>query len=160
MRLTVFSDYSLRVLLYLGVHREGLATIGEIADVYGISKNHLMKVVHALGKRGYLETVRGKGGGIRLRLAPEAINVGAVVRITEADTALVECFDRSQNRCPIVSACLLRGVLADALEAFFSTLDRTTLADLLKTEQRLVPLMVIAAQRRRRIVGLAASGQP
>ncbi len=144
MRLTVFSDYSLRVLLYLGVHHEGLATIHEIAEVYGISKNHLMKVVHTLSRRGYVETVRGKGGGIRLRLAPAEINVGAVVRATEADTALVECFDRPHNnRCPITPACLLRGVLAEALEAFFRTLDRTTLADLLRTDRRLAPLLVI-----------------
>ncbi len=151
MRLTVFSDYSLRVLLYLGVHREGLTTIGEIASVYGISKNHLMKVVHTLGQRGYLETVRGKGGGIRLRLAPDAINVGEVVRNNEADTAFVECFDPSHTRSPIVPACLLRGVLAEALEAFFRALDRITLADLLRDELRLARLMVIAPRQNRTV---------
>ncbi len=159
MRLTVFSDYSLRVLLFLGVHREGLATISEIADVYGISRNHLMKVVHALGRHGYLETVRGKGGGVRLRLAPEIINLGAVVRTTEADTALVECFDPVRNRCPIVPACMLRGVLAEAREAFFRTLDRTTLADLLRTDQQLAQLLVVTPPHGH-TTSASPSGQP
>ncbi len=142
MRLTVFSDYSLRVLLYLGTHRENISTINEIAETYGISRNHLMKVVHALGRRGIIETLRGKGGGIRLRLDPHTVNLGTVVRATEADTALVECFDPEHTSCPIVPACALRGVLAEAREAFFRTLDRATLADLLGNEQHLLALMV------------------
>ncbi len=141
MRLTAFSDYSLRVLLYLGMHREHLSTIHEIAGFYGISENHLMKVVHALSRHGYIETLRGKGGGMRLRLTPVEINVGAVVRTTEAGTALIECFDPAHSHCPIMPACLLRDVMAKALEAFFLTLDRTTLADLLRADQQLAPLM-------------------
>jgi Rrf2 family nitric oxide-sensitive transcriptional repressor len=148
MRLTVFSDYTLRVLMYLGLKREGLATIAEIADAYGISKNHLMKVVHHLATHGYLETVRGKGGGIRLARAPGEISVGAVVRGTEADSAIVECFEPQSPECCIAPACGLRGVLARALEAFFAVLDRHTLADLMKSEKQLTPLLFAPPKRR------------
>ncbi len=142
MRLTAFSDYSLRVLLYLGLHDRGLATIDSIAASYGISANHLMKVVHQLARRGYVETVRGKGGGLRLARDPARINLGALVRDTE-EKKLVECFDRSTSACRIAPACLLRGVLADALEAFFAVLDRHTLADLLQPGPRLARLLVL-----------------
>jgi Rrf2 family nitric oxide-sensitive transcriptional repressor len=148
MHLTVFSDYTLRVLIYLGLKREALATIAEIADAYGISKNHLMKVVHHLAMQGYLETVRGKGGGIRLARAPGEISVGAVVRGTEAGSAIVECFEPSWPECCIAPACGLRGVLARALEAFFAVLDRYTLADLLANRAQLIPLLFPAAKRR------------
>lgn len=140
MRLTNFTDYTLRVLIYLGAHREEdrLATIGDIASAYGISENHLMKVVHHLAKQGYVETVRGKGGGMRLARAPAEINVGAVIRDAEEDLALVECFQPGNHNCPISAACTLRGVLADAMGAFFEVLDGQTLADLMQPRAKMV----------------------
>lgn len=143
MRLTVFSDYTLRVLIYLGLRNDRLCTIAEIADAYAISRNHLMKVVHNLGLRGDIETVRGKGGGIRLARDPAEINVGAVVRATEHDAPLVECFDTEASACRIEAACLLKGVFGRAAQAFYAVLDQYTLADLLKTERRMTALLEI-----------------
>jgi Rrf2 family transcriptional regulator, nitric oxide-sensitive transcriptional repressor len=142
MRLTNFTDYTLRVLIYLGAHRDEnrLATIGDIASAYGISENHLMKVVHQLAKQGYVDTTRGKGGGMRLARAPEDINVGAVVRGAEEDLAMVECFEEGNLNCPIAPACVLHGVLARALRAFFDVLDGQTLADLLLPQAQLVSI--------------------
>jgi Rrf2 family transcriptional regulator, nitric oxide-sensitive transcriptional repressor len=130
MQLTTYSDYSLRVLMYLAVHRTKLSTIEEIADAYSISRTHLMKVVHHLGLAGYLETVRGRGGGLRLAREPEQIRVGDVVRQTEEKKVLVECFDPKESRCRIEPACGLRLVLKEALDSFFRTLDGYTVADL------------------------------
>src|SRR5690606_39864974 len=113
------------------VHREGLSTISEIAQAYDISRNHLMKVVHHLGMNGYLDAIRGKGGGIRLARPPAEINVGEVVRLTEKDTVLVECFGNQPSGCCIVPACELKDVLYQATEAFYQVLDRYTLQDLL-----------------------------
>jgi Rrf2 family transcriptional regulator, nitric oxide-sensitive transcriptional repressor len=140
MRLTIFTDYTLRVLIFLGTHQdEGrLATISDIATAYGISENHLMKVVHHLAKQGYVETTRGKGGGIQLARAPEQINIGAVVRSAEEDLAVVECFEEGNLNCPIVPACTLRNVLGRALRAFFEVLDGQTLADLLGPRAKLI----------------------
>lgn len=137
MRLTLYTDYSLRVLMYLGLKREGLSTIAEISESYGISRNHLMKIVHQLGLLGYIETVRGKRGGICLAKAPEEINLGDVVRRTEEDMALVQCFDPAAERCRIESVCVLRSVLGEALGAFLTVLDGYTLADLLEPRRRL-----------------------
>ena len=147
MRLTTFSDYTLRVLIYLGVHDEQISTVGEIAEAYGISANHLMKVVHYLAQGGYIETARGKGGGMRLGLAPGKINLGEVVRGTEDNPRLAEGFDRDSSDCRIESACLLRGVLAEALEAFFRSLDAYTLADLLAPKPRLAKMLVLRQKR-------------
>jgi Rrf2 family transcriptional regulator, nitric oxide-sensitive transcriptional repressor len=132
MRLTMYTDFSLRVLLYLGTKEEGkLSTIQEISDAYSISKNHLMKVTFELGKAGFIHTVRGRGGGIRLAELPENINIGKVVRKMEDDFHLVECFDPEHNRCPIAPICGLRGVLGQALQAYLAVLDSYTLQDLL-----------------------------
>src|SRR5690606_40395309 len=119
MRITRYTDYALRVLMYLGLKQQEWVTIREIADHYGISKNHLMKVVQQLGADGYLQSVPGKGGGVRLQAAAERINIGRLVRRFEQDSALVDCFASSSN-CAISPACQLKQALARALEAFFS----------------------------------------
>jgi Rrf2 family nitric oxide-sensitive transcriptional repressor len=141
MRLSTYSDYALRVLLFLGMHPGERATVAGIAEAYGISANHLTKVVQELARRGYIETARGKGGGMRLALAPAEINVGAVVRATEEGSRLVECFDRASCGCRIEPACALRGMLRRALEAFYGELDRHTLAELLVPRNHLLRLL-------------------
>jgi Rrf2 family nitric oxide-sensitive transcriptional repressor len=130
MRLTNFSDYALRVLMYAALRDDRLITIDETAKVYGISRAHLMKVVNQLTRAGYLKAVRGRSGGVVLAKAPGKIRLGDVVRATEPDFALVECFGVG-NRCLITPRCRLRGVLGEALAAFIGTLDRYTLADLI-----------------------------
>jgi len=153
MRLTIFTDYTLRVLIYLGAHQqEGrLATIGDIAAAYGISDNHLMKIVYHLAKQGYVETTRGKRGGMRLARAPGQINIGEVVRGAEEDLAVVECFRRGNPECPIAPACALRGILGRALRAFFEVLDGKTLADLLVPQAQLIRIFRDAGKRRKRL---------
>jgi Rrf2 family nitric oxide-sensitive transcriptional repressor len=131
MNITRFTDYSLRVLIYLTIHDEKLATIKEIADAYGISKNHLMKVVQELSIKGYLHSTRGKNGGIKLGKEPAAINVGELIRMIEQDSTLVECFG-DDNQCIITTACQLKHLLAEAMDSFFKSLERYTLADLVK----------------------------
>ncbi|MES2300442.1 MAG: Rrf2 family transcriptional regulator [Pseudomonadota bacterium] len=131
MRLTAYTDYTLRTLIYLASHREQLATIQDIAQLHGISKNHLMKVVHQLGMSGMVDTVRGRNGGIRLKLEPADINIGAVVRQTETDFFMAECFDRASNACVYAPACALKGALGAATAAYLKVLDAVTLADLL-----------------------------
>lgn len=134
MRLSTFSDYNLRVLMYLGVQSDRLATIAEIATVHEISESHLMKVVHQLGRSGYIETVRGKGGGMRLAKAPREIVLGDVIRQTEGEIAMAECF-AEKSACRIESACRLKSILGEALNAMFLVLDDYTLADLLEKPQ-------------------------
>ncbi len=135
MYITRYTDYSLRVLMYTALKGEDITTISEIAEQYGISKNHLMKVVQELNSKGYLKAVRGKNGGLRLNGNAEAINVGKLVRDIEQSQALVECFDNA-NQCVITPACQLKFILAEALEAFFKTLDQYSLADLISVESR------------------------
>jgi len=130
MRLSTFSDYCLRVLMYLGERGDRLSTVAEIAQAHAISEHHLTKVVHQLGRAGYVETVRGKGGGMRLAQAPAEIVLGAVLRQTETDFALVECFG-SDSQCYMDGACQLQSVLGEALTAMFAVLDGRTLADLM-----------------------------
>lgn len=146
MYITRYTDYSLRTLMYLGLKGEEISTIREIAESYDISKNHLMKVVQDLANKGYVTATRGKNGGLRLDRAPELINIGELVRATEQDFALVECMSGG-NRCIITPVCQLRRVFAEALETFFSTLDRYTLADLLPQDIRteLVNLLDISS---------------
>jgi len=130
MRLSDYTDYTLRVLMYCAQHRDRLVTIAEMADVYGVSKNHLMKIVNDLARQGLLETTRGRGGGLRLLKAPADIRVGDVVRGAETDFRLVECFDPSSDTCTLTPSCRLKNVLASALQAYFAELDAVTLADI------------------------------
>jgi Rrf2 family nitric oxide-sensitive transcriptional repressor len=142
MRLTYHSDYALRLLMYVALKDGALVQIQEVADAYGISKNHLMKVVFQLGKLGFLETVRGRNGGFRLARAPQDITVGEVVRKTEQSFALVECFDPGSNGCVITGACRLRGVLRKALDAYLAVLDEHTLAGLIQPRSALSRLLL------------------
>lgn len=142
MRLTNYTDYSLRVLIYLATKQNHeLVTIKEIAEAYHISKNHLMKVVFELGKLGYLETIRGRNGGFRLLRAPEEISLGQLVRATEEDFNLVECFDRDHGGCVISPVCKLKGVIKEALNAYMNVLDQYTLADLVDNTDDLSRLL-------------------
>ncbi len=129
MQLTLYTDYSLRVLLYLGLSRHRTVTINQIADAYGISRNHLVKVVHNLGNHGFIKTTRGRGGGLELARPPAEIGIGDVVRKTEMNFELVECFNKEKNSCPITAACFLKGALYQAQRAFMAVLDGATLAD-------------------------------
>ena len=129
MKLTSYTDYSIRVLLYTAVHEsEKLVTIKEISEAYNISTNHLMKIIHNLGKLGYLQTIRGRNGGIRLARQPAEINIGALVRQTEEDFYLVECFKDGGN-CIVTPVCSMKHIFNEALQAFFQVLDRSPLED-------------------------------
>lgn len=141
MRLTTFTDYSLRVLIYLGTRNDKRAAVGDIADAYGISKHHLMKVILFLAGEGYVLTTRGKGGGVELKLDPERIRIGDVVRKSEADSVLVECFARDTSSCRIERPCVLRGAFEKAVQAFYAVLDTYTLADLLDNRSALVRVL-------------------
>jgi Rrf2 family nitric oxide-sensitive transcriptional repressor len=142
MRLTTFSDYSLRVLIYLAAEPDRRATIAEIAQAFGISENHLMKVVHFLGKQGWLRNVRGKGGGMELAHAPADIRLGAVVRACETQLP-AECFDRETNRCVITPVCKLKHVLAEASAAMYATLDKYTLEDISANRRALSKILLM-----------------
>ena len=144
MRLTVYTDYALRMLMHLAVKDGGRVTITEVADAYGISKAHLTKVAHQLGVAGYVQTVRGKGGGLRLARPAEEIGLGEVVRHTEPDMALVPCFGPVHGPCPIVPACGLRGALYEARQAFLAVLDRYSLDDLVQRRTELALLLQAA----------------
>lgn len=139
MRLTNYTDYSLRVLIYLAsLNSRRRSNIKEIAEAYGISKNHLMKVIYELGKMGLIETARGRGGGIKLALPPEQINIGEVVRKTEEDFKLVECF--GGGNCVITPVCGLKHALNKALAAYLEVLDSYTLADIVRKPEDYLPL--------------------
>lgn len=136
MRLTSYTDYALRTLMYLAVNRDQIATIQDIADLHDISKNHLTKVVHHLGQLGLVTTVRGRNGGLKLGREPAEVNIGAVVRLTETDFYMAECFHRENNRCVYASACLLEDVLGEATAAYLKVLDAVTLQDLVQKNRR------------------------
>lgn len=140
MQLTQFSDYSLRVLLYLTARPERWVPLPEISRAYGVSHNHMAKVAQLLLERGYVESLRGRTGGLRLAKPPSQINVGSVVRATEPHFDLVECFDAKTNTCPIDPVCGLKGALVSAQKAFLQELDRFTLADFLPRAPALVKL--------------------
>ena len=143
MKLTAFSDYSLRVLMYLAVQPGRRATIAEIAAAFDISEHHLVKVVHFLAKSGRLTSTRGKGGGLELGAPPEALGVGEIVRDTEGRSVIVECFDPAHPNCSIAGACRLRGVFGEALRAFFAVLDRYTVADLVANDRQLARILFL-----------------
>jgi Rrf2 family transcriptional regulator, nitric oxide-sensitive transcriptional repressor len=144
MRLTAYTDYTLRTLMYLAVNTDGHATIAEIAQIYRISETHLMKIVHQLGVAGDIETTRGRNGGIRLGKPAASINLGTVVRRTEPDMDLVACFG-DVDTCAIGEACVLQTALHQALAAFLAVLDRYTLADLVAPRQKLATLLGLVA---------------
>jgi Rrf2 family nitric oxide-sensitive transcriptional repressor len=139
MRLTLFTDYSLRVLLVLATRTDSLVTIADLAKGFDISNAHLMKVTHVLGKSGWVETVRGRNGGMRLSVRPSTLKIGTIVRYLETDFALVECFGEN-NRCVLTGGCELASVLARAMQAFLEELDKYSLADLANTSPALLGL--------------------
>lgn len=150
MKLTAFTDYSLRVLVYLATRPGERATIAQIARAYAISEHHLVKVVHFLGQQGWLRNVRGKGGGMELAQAPERITVGQVVRATEGQAVVAECFGDSGGDCCIAPNCRLRGVLREAVAAFEAVLDRYTLADLVRNGEQLAQILFFEPRAARR----------
>jgi Rrf2 family nitric oxide-sensitive transcriptional repressor len=158
LRLTTYTDYALRLLMYVALKDDGLATISEVAAGYGISKNHLMKVAHQLGLAGYVETVRGRSGGLRLAKPANAIGLGDVVRDSEQDMALVPCFDPADRSCAIRSCCTLRRALTEASAAFLEVLDGYTLADLVKPRAPLAHLLAIELPKRARSTSAARRG--
>jgi Rrf2 family nitric oxide-sensitive transcriptional repressor len=147
MRLTAFTDYSLRVLIWLATEPGRRATIAQIAQAFEISVNHLVKVVHFLGKQGWIATTRGKGGGLALALPPESIGLGDVVRRTEGKAMVAECFGGDGSDCVIGCCCRLRGMLAEAVAAFEAVLDRYTLADIVANRHELARVLVVPAAR-------------
>jgi Rrf2 family nitric oxide-sensitive transcriptional repressor len=148
MRLTLHTDYALRVLLYAGLKRRELVTIPELVRHFDMSKGHAMKVVHGLARKGYLETLRGKSGGLRLARPPEQIGVGAVVRDTEPELGVIGCLRGQSGYCRIEECCALRRALREATEAFLATLDRYTIADLLRPRTVLARLLQLDAPGR------------
>lgn len=141
MRLTNYTDYSLRVLIYLALKKDGeLSTIKEIAETYDISKNHLMKIIHHLGQLGYIETIRGRNGGMKLAKKPKEINIGEVVTKTEEDFHIVDCFQQGGGYCAISPSCKLKHALNQALQAFLAVLNEYTLEDFVENKDELYNL--------------------
>jgi len=151
LRLTVYTDYSLRLLMYLALKEGGLATIAEVAESYSISKTHLMKVAHQLGVGGFIETIRGRGGGLRLAKPADTIGLGEIIRRSEPDMALVPCFKPIDDPCAIQSCCVLKKALGRASAAFLDVLDGYSLRDLVKPRTRLQAFLSIAPPSRMRL---------
>jgi len=146
MRLSFSTDYALRLLMLVGLDSQRLVTIEQVADRFGISKNHLMKVAYQLGQAGYLETVRGRNGGLRLGKPPNQIVVGEVVRKMEPDFAVVEC-QNPTGYCKIAPCCTLRSAMGEAVQAFLGKLDEYTLQDLLRPKTKLRHLLGVDQER-------------
>ena len=143
MRLTQFSNFAIRVLMYAGLNGRRPSAVPEMARAFGVSYDHLKKAAAELCRGGYLETVRGRNGGVRLAKDPGEIRIGEVIRQMEGSVILVECFDPTTNTCPLIVACQLRVALQEAMAAFFDVLDRYTLADLIRYPEQLSPLLGI-----------------
>lgn len=149
MKLSLYSDYALRILMFAALRAESFR-VDEVTAAYGISRNHVAKVIHHLGQLGYLETRRGRGGGIRLARPAADIRIGRLVRETEEQPVFVECFDPVTNTCPLDGSCRLKGVLAEAVNGFYAALDRHTLAELVAgpTGTRLAHVLLPAGRPR------------
>ena len=137
MQLTQYTDYSLRVLIYLAKKTEGLATVSEIAEYHGISRNHLVKVIHNLSLKGFILTTRGRNGGMVLSRPPSNILLGDVVRNTEPNFDIAECFNTSNNCCVITPVCGLKSVFREAQMAFIKAMDKYTLADAVARDKQM-----------------------
>jgi Rrf2 family nitric oxide-sensitive transcriptional repressor len=156
MRLTAFTNYALRTLMFAALRGEALSQVDEVARAHGIPRTHIVKCVHQLGRWGFLENVRGRGGGFRLARAADSITIGEVVRLTEDGLTLVECFDPSTNTCPLCGACDLSRGMQRALAAFMAVLDGMTVADIARDRESLLPRLGLDAQGQPRAPSLAA----
>lgn len=154
VKLTSYSNYTLRVLMVAAARFPGLTTIGEVANGFGISKTHLVKCVHQLGGWGYLGTIRGNKGGFRLARPSDSISLGEIIRRTEDGFALVECFDQTTNTCPLMDRCRLRPALLQATEAFLATLDAFTLADISDNGDEILDVLHLARPRAAECAGI------
>ena len=141
MQLTQYTDYSLRVLLFLGLHADRRCTISEISEAFEINRNHLVKVVHNLSSSGWITTIRGKSGGMVLSFPPNQINIGAVVSHTEPHMNMLECFDIDTNTCVVAPACALKHAIYKARKAFMDVLSSYTLEDVLQNQDELIDLL-------------------
>lgn len=141
MRMTYHTDYAIRMLIYVALKPDGLSTVNEIAQSYGLSRNHLLKVALTLRKLGLIESMRGRSGGIRLAKSAEQINVGTIVRATEEDFSLVECMQATGGLCVISPVCRLKGMFAEALQSYLAVLDGYTLADVIHNRGALQPYL-------------------
>jgi len=150
VKLTLYTDYSLRVLLYLARKPDELGTITEISDFFKISRNHLVKVVHNLGMLGYITTVRGKNGGIKLSRSPDKISISNVVMDTEPDMDILECFNPETDQCVISNSCHLKSVLHDAKASFMNILGQYTLADMARPSKTSKPVKVDISKLKRK----------
>lgn len=151
MQLTRFTDYALRTLIYLALNRDRLVIIAEIAKVYRVPENHLMKIVHRLAQHGYIETQRGKGGGMRLARQPDAIQIGKVVRHTEENMDIAECFDPHKRDCPMLPECILKSALISARMSFLDQLDAYTVADLIANKKPTQSVIKIARTKKKSV---------
>ena len=153
MQLSLHADYALRVLIYLGARPERIVTTQEISNAYGISKHHLVRVIHTLAKHGFVEIHPGRMGGVTLAQPPARIRLGEVVRKAEPNLRLAECFDRKTNTCRIAPVCALKAMLAEALESFLRTLDRYTVGDIIggSGQKELASILTIAASEKPRL---------
>ena len=158
MRLAEYTDYTLRVLMYCAANPDRLVTIAELAERHGVSKNHLMKIVNDLARQGVLQTTRGRGGGLRLLKQPDDIRIGDVVRSSETDFRLVECFDSRTNTCQLTPSCRLKGLFDSALQAYFKELDGVTLTDIITPARAAAKFEPVHAPLTRRRVRAKLAG--